>query len=113
MASPPGSARTYASSRSRRTRAASAPRWVAAPTPPRLSVQANESRFGATMGGSADAAPAFIASAVKNLTSNQGNVNGDKFDNLGDQSKVVTDPGAAEATESLYLFPTDSNHNLV
>jgi hypothetical protein len=78
-----------------------------------FTVQANESRFGATMGGSADAAPAFIASAVKNLTSNQGNVNGDKFDNLGDQSKVVTDPGAAEATESLYLFPTDSNHNLV
>ncbi len=78
-----------------------------------FTVQANESRFGATMGGNGDAAPAFIASVIKNLTSNQGNVNGDKFDSLGDQSQVVTDPGAAEATESLYLFPTDSNHNLV
>jgi hypothetical protein len=78
-----------------------------------FAVHANESRFGATMGGNADAAPAFITSVIKNLTSNQGNVNGDKFDNLGDQSQVVTNPGAAEASEALYLFPTDSNHNLV
>jgi hypothetical protein len=68
-----------------------------------FTIQANQAKFGATMGGNASAAPAYIQSVIKNLTAGGGSAGGNKFDDLG----------LDEESSALHLFPTDSNHNLV
>jgi Pro-kumamolisin, activation domain len=68
-----------------------------------FSIQANDTRFGTTMGGNSDAAPTFISNVIGKLNAGNGTAGGQKFDDLP----------IDEEKSALHLFPTDSNKNLV
>ncbi|MGZ4877960.1 MAG: sialidase family protein [Candidatus Angelobacter sp.] len=62
-------------------------------------VRSGDSKFGATMGPDASFAPAFIQTAIANLTFGQGTVGADTFGALP----------TGEDTSSLFVFPQDSS----